>query len=1703
MNRFLSRQSPAALHLASFLLAALASTRALAQSPGSADPSFSNDFNTEGQVIQAEPTADGKILVLGAFGNQPSATTFRRLNANGTLDSTFIIVGLPIPGNGTAFEQQADGKIVYVGSGANGVAQAAVGRLNADGTPDPTFAPGNFQQPFGSREFYAVALQPDGKILLGGGFQEYNGFVRPGLARLKADGTIDETFIPPNDNNVTFSRAQAVAVQADGKVLAAGYATLGGNSVAGIVRLNADGTPDAGFTPQSVDQLLSSSKIAIVVQPDGRILLGGNFNKIGDRFQSALARLLPTGSLDASFTPLLPAAVAAVTLQGDGKILIGGNFVNVSSEPRANVARLNASGALDLTFDPGTGAGGGFVQTLALQADGKVIVGGAFGGFGTATRDNLARLLNDFGALAPPPATTIPPPTTGGGGSSLVIPGQANPYLAGQPAGVTASGGADAAPAQSPVLVPGLALNADRPLNFSVGGSVSNDPAVPPSAGPDGGAFFKHNAENGLNAIVAPLNSLVGVFLDDATPAVGGQPGGTFDYSDPAVSEGGTGLTGTRPRLNQVFFIGDGRDAKGNAQQFYPPRGATRLFLAVMDGNGFADNLGALNVGVTAGSLAASDLRLGQTVSTPTAANGSYALIGDPITYTFHLKNESAAPIANAVVTDILPPFTTFVSASDGGTLQGGIVTWKLGALAPTGASASKDLTLVVKTSAADQPSAKGAYINTELTNAGYFAKGDYYPSEQGIDLQNATTLKAPVDVQIASNAKSVTPGGTIDYTIDLENITGAKVKKAVFTLALPTGVKFLDAFYVDGQGKRLDPMEGDFTLNGGQLAVFSPGNLKPGQVAHLVLSVQVPYDVLADASINFLSGQLTTKTSDENGQNRYGVSIPDTTLSGVAPASAPELSLLKFVPDPITIVQAVALEDADAPLVGEILQAAFPGVKDGKALDKLAKKINPDVSTSVDAAGNVIQAVTDPGAQITFALVYRNLGTAKVKSAVLQDRVPPGTKYVSGSAQINGIDATADQFSKADGGQTLLFNLGTIKDSRPGKPSFGIVTYAVKLLDPAKGGPAVGTVIQATGGALNTPSLFHTTLAFPSETGIAYAAPAHLFTQITQTNATPGFANPNNAAARANSHLIYDITYKNDGGVNGTDVLIVDTLPPGVVNVKGSFVKGIVGRVDAAANGQIVFHLGALPMRAAGVVRVEADLTKAAAQAQASLALVNSARGLEAASFTPARARGAAPRREGGGGPRLTSLDLLGGGDQAVAIIGGPGLPRLFTAVTAPLSVKEGETYDLLIAVGNPTDYVFIAGVAVEVSIPDQAEFVSADQDSAFVSTSHGYKTVTFANQDKAGRVQGIAPHSSLLHRLTLRAPKGTGGQLFKLADVTALAAQSVIVGSGEIFPPTAPVHSGELTTFVYPADQPFGNAKRQILSAALAEQGVTVANFVDRPDFQAKLDALDDRAVGVRTGGADCIQFTNNTVLIPLLGGNVLALGAPKGIKVPNAAALSGSPQGGSVVSNDGGSIVATGGGNLINLTNLISQDGGGLVNSTGVPFSSVLSGLISQDGGGLIAQGAGNIVATGGGNLISQDGGGLISQDGGGLISQDGGGLGQIIDNVSGLSGGQKAAALISQDGGGIIGTNLAQLISQDGGGVVSNDGGSFVTGAGGSILATVGGKLIATGGGNVISNDGGSFKGSSSASAALTLSLNGFLATGGGNIAAPNR
>jgi hypothetical protein len=162
------------------------------------------------------------------------------------------------------------------------------------------------------------------------------------------------------------------------------------------------------------------------------------------------------------------------------------------------------------------------------------------------------------------------------------------------PNGSTASFG-DVAPAQSPVQVLGLSLISGQTLNFSASGGVSNDPSFFLD-GPDGGSFLSHltGSENGISDIIAPINALIGVFLDNSQPDSTPAPA-PLDFS--AI---GLNFSSLAPQLKQVFFIGDGLTGtnSGAVQNFIVPTNATRLFLGTMDGYEWSNNIGSFDVRV-------------------------------------------------------------------------------------------------------------------------------------------------------------------------------------------------------------------------------------------------------------------------------------------------------------------------------------------------------------------------------------------------------------------------------------------------------------------------------------------------------------------------------------------------------------------------------------------------------------------------------------------------------------------------------------------------------------------------------------------------------------------------------------------------------------------------------------------------------------------------------------------------------------------------------------------------------------------------------------------------------------------------------------------------------------------------------------------------------------------------------------------------
>jgi uncharacterized delta-60 repeat protein len=379
---------------------------------GSLDTTFLNTGTGANSTVYAIAVqADGKVLIGGVFTgyNGTARNSIARLNADGSLDTNFLNTGMGAnSGSVNAVALQPDGKILIAGvfTSYNGVGRNRVARLNADGSLDTSFNPGTGA----NSAVYAVALQPDGKIFIGGFFSSYNGTSRDAIARLNADGSVDTTFLntaTAADNGTVY----AIALQADGKVLIAGFFT------SNIIRLNADGFVDTSFNPGTG---ANGGLNAIALQADGKVLIGGVFTSYNGTARNRFARLSGNGSLDTNFLNTSTGAdndsVNAIALQPDGKILIGGFFTGYNGTTRNSIARLNGNGSLDTSFlNTGMGANS-TVNAIALQPDGKVLIGGFFTSYNGVGRSRIAR-LNADGSLD----TNFLNTGTGANGSVLAI----------------------------------------------------------------------------------------------------------------------------------------------------------------------------------------------------------------------------------------------------------------------------------------------------------------------------------------------------------------------------------------------------------------------------------------------------------------------------------------------------------------------------------------------------------------------------------------------------------------------------------------------------------------------------------------------------------------------------------------------------------------------------------------------------------------------------------------------------------------------------------------------------------------------------------------------------------------------------------------------------------------------------------------------------------------------------------------------------------------------------------------------------------------------------------------------------------------------------------------------------------------------------------------------------------------------------------
>ena len=323
---------------------------------------------------------DGQVVLGGDFDtvNGVAQARVARLNSDGTLDPTFSRGLAGADGTVNALAVQDDGNVLIGGyfTNVHGVARNRLARLLANGTPDPGFLEGLAGAD--NAVFSVVARGTGGQVMVGGDFHLVNGVAQNRIAWLNADGALYPGFLNglAGVNGTVFS----ATAQTGRKVLVGGqFSSVNGVPRNNLARFNADGTLDAGFLSELAQG--SGSVFTVAAQPDEKVLIGGSFPTVSGVVRNGLARLHADGTLDTDFLNGLAGPnlyVYAIAPQNDGKVVIGGGVTSVNGVERKRIARLNADGTLDPGFLDGLAGADASVYGVAVQTDGKVLIGGSF-----------------------------------------------------------------------------------------------------------------------------------------------------------------------------------------------------------------------------------------------------------------------------------------------------------------------------------------------------------------------------------------------------------------------------------------------------------------------------------------------------------------------------------------------------------------------------------------------------------------------------------------------------------------------------------------------------------------------------------------------------------------------------------------------------------------------------------------------------------------------------------------------------------------------------------------------------------------------------------------------------------------------------------------------------------------------------------------------------------------------------------------------------------------------------------------------------------------------------------------------------------------------------------------------------------------------------------------------------------------------------
>ncbi|QSP93928.1 hypothetical protein LPB19_12070 [Marinobacter salinisoli] len=359
---------------------------------GSQSSRFDPGTGFDGFVFSIAIATDGSgdIYVGGAFANFDGTEINRiaRLNNDGTLDTGFD------PGAGimryvSDVTPTTDGSgDIYIGGNFTDF----IKRLNSDGSNDAGFITGTSA----NDEVLSIALATDGSgdIYVGGNFTLYRGNARDYITRINNDGSNDAGFVTGTGFNAVVTSV-ALANDGSGDIYAGGpFSLYRGNARDRIVRVNSSGSNDAGFDPGTG---FNFAVFSIVPAADGSgdLYVGGRFTDYDGTTRNRIVRLNSDGSHDAGFDSGLGfndvVLSIALATDGSGDIYVGGDFTDYHGTARRRIARLNSDGSLDAGFDPGTGFDQA-VWSIAPVSGGSIYVGGGFASYRSASANGIIRL---------------------------------------------------------------------------------------------------------------------------------------------------------------------------------------------------------------------------------------------------------------------------------------------------------------------------------------------------------------------------------------------------------------------------------------------------------------------------------------------------------------------------------------------------------------------------------------------------------------------------------------------------------------------------------------------------------------------------------------------------------------------------------------------------------------------------------------------------------------------------------------------------------------------------------------------------------------------------------------------------------------------------------------------------------------------------------------------------------------------------------------------------------------------------------------------------------------------------------------------------------------------------------------------------------------------------------------------------------------